>query len=172
MQFLKNKHLIMAMFIAPVLAIIAYYSVDFFVSEKPHAAVQGNSYKLAARSNCRYKSGVCTLENGDIEVKLHANTDANNQLNINLSSVTPIQTAVISLVSENGTEVKPVTMEATTDQFDVWKASIGELSSDKKIIRLALNISDTLYYAEVTTIFIDFETSFSRENFSGETFPN
>jgi len=132
MQFFKNKHLIMAMFITPVLAIIAYYSVDYFVSEKPHAAVQGNSYKLAAKSNCRYKSGVCTLENGDIEVKLHVDTLNNNQLSLNLNSLTPIQTAVVSLITEKEKEVKPVTMQATTDKFDTWKANIGELSSDKE----------------------------------------
>jgi len=162
----------MAMFITPVLAIIAYYSVDYFVSEKPHAAIQGNSYKLAARSNCRYKSGVCTLENGDIEVKLHADKLENNQLSLNLNSLTPIQTAVVSLVTEKGEDVKPVIMQATTNKFDVWKANIGELSSDKNVLRLALNISGTLYYAEVTTVFIGFETSFSRDNFSGENFPN
>ncbi|NOQ87942.1 MAG: hypothetical protein GQ550_03380, partial [Gammaproteobacteria bacterium] len=55
MQILKNKHLILAMFVAPVLAIIAYSSVDTIVSEQPQAAMQGSSYKLAAKSNCRYQ---------------------------------------------------------------------------------------------------------------------
>ncbi|MES0327310.1 MAG: hypothetical protein ABUK13_03870, partial [Gammaproteobacteria bacterium] len=109
MQFLKNKHLIMAMFIAPTLAVIAYFGVDFIVSEKPHVAVQGESYKLAAKSNCRYKSGICTLENGDVEVKVHAQAMGNNQIKIILSSVVPLQSALISFVGE-GENAEPTAM--------------------------------------------------------------
>lgn len=166
MQFLKNKHLIMAMFIAPMLAIIAYYSVDYFVSEKPQAAVQGNSYKLAANSNCRYKSGVCTLENGDIEVKLHAEKINSNQIKITLSSLVPLQTAVISFVTKNGVEAEPIVMTASDEQLNVWQANTDGLPSNNDVLRLALNVAGSLYYAEVTTIFINFETSFSRDNFS------
>lgn len=168
MQFLKNKHLIMAMFIAPALAVIAYFAVDHIVSEVPHAAVEGSSYKLAARSNCRYKSGVCTLENGDVEVKLHAEA-VGNKLKIILSSVMPVQSVLVSLVDEAGYEsesTEPTAMITSAEQPGTWSASINKIPSDTSILRLALSISDTLYYAETTTVFIDYETSFPRENFS------
>lgn len=165
MQFLKNKHLIMAMFITPTLAVIAYFGVDFAVSEKPHVAVQGKSYKLAAMSNCRYKSGICTLENGDVEVKLHAQVMDNNQLKIILSSVVPLQNALISFVAEGG-NAEPTAMQADKEQSDIWSVNMNKFTSDQSILRLALNISDTLYYAETTTVFIDYETSFSQDNFS------
>lgn len=165
MQFLKNKHLIMAMFIAPVLAIIAYYAVDQFVSETPHVAVQGSSYKLAAKSNCRYKSGLCTFENGDIEVKLRAETIDNNQLKIILSSVVPLRSALVSLVNE-GENTEPTIMTESQQQSDVWTAVMDKSVSDKSILRLAINVSDTLYYAETTTIFINYETSFSQQGFA------
>lgn len=167
MQFLKNKHLIMAMFIAPTLAVIAYFGVDFIVSEKPHVAVQGESYKLAAKSNCRYKSGICTLENGDVEVKVHAQAMGNNQIKIILSSVVPLQSALISFVGEGeGENTEPTAMMADKEQSDIWSANMNKFASDQSIFRLALNISDTLYYAETTTIFLDYETSFSKDNFS------
>ncbi len=171
MQFLKNKHLILAMFVAPMLAIIAYFSVDYFVSETPHAAIQGNSYKLAARSNCRYKSGICTLENGDIEVKLRAESAGYNQFKLSVISAVPVQSVLVSFIDENSSEKEnspPIAMLADTQQLNVWSANIKMFSSDKSLLRLALNISDTLYYAEVTTIFINFETSFPRKNFSDE----
>jgi len=31
---------------------------------------------------------------------------------------------------------------------------------------MALSIADAMYYAETTAVFIDYETSFSRDNFS------
>lgn len=44
----KNKHLIIALLIAPILSLIAYFGTDLALSEKPHAAKEGESYKLPA----------------------------------------------------------------------------------------------------------------------------
>lgn len=37
----KNKHFILALLIAPILSIIAYFGTDMALSEKPHAAKEG-----------------------------------------------------------------------------------------------------------------------------------
>lgn len=165
MQFLKNKHLIMAMFVAPILAIIAYFSVDYYVSETPHAALQGASYQLVAKSNCRYKSGKCTLENGDIEVNLRAQAVTGNQLELVLTSAMPIQSVLVSFVDDGKTS-QPTKMLASSEAADTWSAILYKAESEQSELRLALNISETLYYAETSTIFIDYETIFSRDNFS------
>jgi hypothetical protein len=162
----------MAMFIAPALAVIAYFAVDHVVSEVPHAAVQGSSYKLAAKSNCRYKSGTCTLENGDIEIKLRAEYLGDDYLKIMMTSAVPVKSALISFVSqadEDGREitpVEPVPMVASSDRGLEWTVNVDRFSVDRGILRLALNIADVLYYAETTTVFFAYETSFSRDNFS------
>jgi hypothetical protein len=169
MNILKNKHLILAMFVAPVLAIIAYFSVDFVVSEKPQAAVEGAAYKLAARSNCRYQSGACTLKNGDIEVHLHARRIDDKTVELKMQSELPVQNAIISHVVG---ELASNPVEMITDV-----AADGELAADRYVIlklsdpentrlRMALSIADTMYYAETTAVFVDYETSFSRDNFS------
>ena len=171
MDFLKNKHLILAMFIAPVLAVIAYFAVDQTVSEKPHTAVAGSSYKLAAKSNCRYKSGSCTLENGDVEVKLRVEIIDNSRATVFLSSVIPLQNALVSFVDDPGYDTvnaEPTPMLTSLEQPGVWSASFNNVPSDKSILRLAVSISDTVYYAETTAIFIEYETSFSQENFSNK----
>jgi len=67
MSFFKNKHVITAMIVAPILAIVSYYAVDLMVKEQPKAAVEGQAYKLIAKSNCRYSSGACDLVNGDFK---------------------------------------------------------------------------------------------------------
>jgi len=38
------------MLVAPVLAIMGYFALDFFVGETPHAAEEGQSYKLVGPS--------------------------------------------------------------------------------------------------------------------------
>jgi NADH:ubiquinone oxidoreductase subunit 3 (subunit A) len=59
----KNWHVIIAMIVAPILAVLAWFAVDYFVAERPHAAKEGAAYSLIAKSNCRYDSGQCDLEN-------------------------------------------------------------------------------------------------------------
>ena len=165
MQILKNKHLILAMFVAPTLAVIAYFSVDYVVSEKPQAALHGNSYKLAAKSNCRYQSGTCTLKNGDIEVHIRARRVGERAVELIMHSEIPIQNALISYVTDKVIST-PESMNTTTAEMDEWNVTLYLDDPEKSMLRLALNISDSMYYAETTAIFIDYETAFSRENFS------
>jgi hypothetical protein len=70
LNVLTKKHLIVAMIVSPILAVLTYYAVDFKVSEKPHSAVPGNSYPLVAQSNCCYSRGKYTFKNGDIEASI------------------------------------------------------------------------------------------------------
>jgi hypothetical protein len=164
MNILKNKHLILAMFVAPTLAIIAYFSVDYVVSEKPRAAEPGSSYKLVAKSNCRYQSGNCTLENGDVEVHIQAQRSGDSQVDLSMQSELPIQNAVISYVVD-GVASEPVMMDKASEEAGGWQVTVYLDEPEKSTLRLALNIADTTYYAETTAVFVDYETSFSRENF-------
>lgn len=170
MSILKNKHLILAMFVAPTLAIIAYFSVDYAVSEKPQAAQKGGTYKLAAKSNCRYQSGVCTLKNGDIEVSIRAQRIDAKDVELTMHSELPIHQAIISYVTDDF-ESEPVQMQLSPDS-----TGMDDGTDDRYIIlylkdpensklRFAFNISEVMYYAETTAVFIDYETSFSRDNF-------
>ena len=157
--------MILAMFVAPVLAIIAYFSVDHMVSEKPRAAQQGGTYKLAAKSNCRYQSGNCTLKNGDIEVHIHAQRLSDKEVELSMRSELPIQHAIISYVIDDYAS-EPAPMNVISAQTSDWHIRLQLDDPEKSMLRLALNIADTTYYAETSAIFIDYETSFSRENFS------
>ena len=164
MNILKNKHMILAMFVAPVLAIIAYFSVDYLVSEKPKTAMQGSSYKLAAKSNCRYQSGACTLKNGDIEVRIGARRVTDKEVELTVFSEMRIQKVIISYVTD-GIVSQPEQMNAATIEEKNWRLRLHLDDPEKTKLRLALNISDSTYYAETTAVFVDYETTFSRENF-------
>lgn len=165
MNILKNKHVILAMFVAPVLAIIAYFATDYVVSEKPHQAQQGNSYKLAAKSNCRYQSGQCTLYNGDVEVNVRAERINGSLIELSLHANMPLQNVLVSSVVADE-ETDPVVMQPAVSEENTWRAKIDIFDVEKSALRLVLELSGLLFYAETPAVFIDYDTTFSRDNFS------
>jgi len=165
MSFLKNKHMMVAMFVAPVLAILAYVATDFVVSEKPSAAKEGQSYRLAADSNCRYESGVCTLKNGDIELRLRAERVSENEVSLTLLSSKDIKEVLISF-NEIDQPFAPIKMHR--GEKNAWQANLLLKSSENSILRLVVDIAGSSYFAETSAVFVDFSTSFSRDNFSSQ----
>lgn len=167
MNLLKNKHIILAMFIAPVLAIIAYFATDSVVSEKPHKAQTGEQYKLAARSNCRYQSGLCTLHNGDVKIDIRINRlpsrSGKQSVELLLQSNTPLQQALVSL--GQGDNTQPVAMDSEPGML-TWRTELETREPVDAELRLVVMLSDTTFYASVPTVFIDYETSFPRDNFT------
>ena len=152
MNILKNKHLILALFVAPVLAIIAYFATDYVVSEK-------------ANSNCRYQSGQCTLQNGDVEVKVTVERITDSLIELTLRSNMPVQKVLASFVADNITE-QPTAMQSDAADSTVWQARFNIAEPEKAQLRLAMELSGALFYAETPAVFIDYDTAFSRDNFS------
>ena len=165
MTILKNKHVVLAMFVAPVLAIIAYFATDYVVSEKPHQAQQGNSYKLAAKSNCRYQSGQCTLFNGDVEVNVRAERISGPLIELSLHANMPLQNVLVSSVVANE-ETDPVMMQRAVSDENTWRAKLDIVDAEKSALRFVVELSGLLFYAETPAVFIDYNTTFSRDNFS------
>ncbi|MEZ8144083.1 hypothetical protein [Enterovibrio sp. FF113] len=160
---LKNKHIIAAMLIAPILAIIAYFGVDLAVSEKPHVAKEGQSYKLVPGSNCRYTSGICTLENGDFKVKLRSEQLTDNALAIKLISDFPLEGAKISLVQQEGRNATPVDMTTNNQDKKQWVADLPAPSTEASEIHLVVKADGTLYYAETPAVFAEYKTLFTED---------
>ena len=165
MSVFKNKHVILAMFVAPVLAIITYYAVDYMVAEKPHVAQAGNTYKLVAMSNCRYQSGVCTLKNADVVVKLKAQRSGTDTIALTLDTEMPVQNILVSSVID-ANESEPKMMQRVGADGNSWQTQLEMKQAEHTAFRLALNIADALYYAETSAVFIDYQTNFSRQNFA------
>lgn len=58
------------MIVAALLAVITWFAVYRLVAERPHIAREGRAYLLIARSDCRYTSGQCSLENASFKSTL------------------------------------------------------------------------------------------------------
>ena len=162
----KNKHVIAALLIAPILSVISYFAVDYAVSEKPHNAVSGQAYPLVEKPNCRYESGACGLKNGDFHVTLTAEPMGNGQLKLYLSSVHPLQSATVAVVNAAQTQTPPVTMASDTGSATEWVAMVpyqSDAANEAKQLRIALSANNTFYYAESSLAFINYETAYQKD---------
>ncbi len=147
MSFFTNKHVVIAMIAAPILAVISYLAVDRYVSPKPIPAQVGQTYPLVTRSNCRYNSGKCTLVNGDFKVELETATQAEqNTFTLNVQSEFPIQGARYALIDSQGQEI----------QNGSGSSSIFSRNSlqGASAMRIALNSNDVWYFAETQIEFL------------------
>ncbi len=162
-NILTNKHLITALIVSPILAFIAYYAVDYNVSEKPHQAVDGQSYPLVAKSNCRYESGKCTLNNGDVDITLIAQEIDTSTLKLSLTSNHPIQGAKVALTNEDNVAL-PETMQAIDQSQVNWQVTLPNKLNTTSRLQIALALEDSVYFGETTTIFTSYKTIFPQDN--------
>lgn len=157
----KNKHLIIALLIAPILSIIAYFGADIALSEKPHAAVEGETYKLAAKSNCRYTSGLCDMTNGDFKVQFRSEKLTAQGLELTLKSAFPLEGVKLSLVNGQEQSGQPVDMQSADSSGQQWMVSLPKPESEESWLRVAIQSNGTLYYGETQTAFVKYETLFT-----------
>ncbi len=76
----------------------------------------------------------------------------------------PVQQAIISYVTSNF-ESEPVQMHVASAEGQGRYIILQLDDPEKSVLRLALNIANVMYYAETTAVFVDYQTSFSRDNF-------
>ena len=160
MTFFKNKHVITAMIVAPILAVLTYFAVDFLVKENPHVAVAGNAYPLIAKSNCRFTSGQCSLENASFRTRLEIAADKKS---ITLTSSHALQSATVGFVDTDGIETQPNQMLAINQGNTAWELLLPANTTGDTIARVALQANDAFYFAETSMQFIEYQTSFDKD---------
>ena len=152
-----NKHVVVAMLVAPILAILAWFAVDALVAEKPRAAKPGASYPLVARPNCRYDSGQCDLVNGDFKVTLKPTGMSDAEVGLELVSAHSLEGATVGLTGQRDVE-PPLPMTATDPVATRWVTSIRIPDAETATLRVAVIAAGSTYYAEVPVVFLDLQT--------------
>jgi hypothetical protein len=150
----KNKHVVIAMLVAPILAVIAWYGVDSIVAEQAQVATPGESYPMVARSNCRYDSGACDLVNNDFKLTLKPVDLSPNQTRISLESEFKIAEATLSLV--NGSD-EVLGSNASGDPLGTGAqitVTFPAFTDPAATIRVAVTVQQSIYYAEVPVVFM------------------
>lgn len=160
----KNKHVVVALLVAPILAVLSYFGVDQIVSEKPKPAVKGSAYVLVEKPNCRYSSGVCELKNGDFEVRMTPTVAENGQSIFTLTSAVPLQGGRIGLSSklDQTVDAASVALESVGGSTTEWQFVLPVVDKTERL-QLAFSSSDVIYYGEASLAFLDYETSFGKD---------
>lgn len=148
-----NKHVVVAMLVAPVLAIMAWFAMDYFIGERPHAAKDGATYTLIAKSNCRYDSGQCDLENSDFTLSIRPVSLTTSSVQLEVTSAFPLQSAALGLV-DNGAELLPAPMKPTAEDGLRWTAQIDRPTRADAEIRIAVTAQGATWFAEVPVVFM------------------
>lgn len=162
-----NKHVVIALIVAPILAVIAYFATDSLVSEKPQQAEAGKSYPLATLPNCRYPSGHCTLKNAEFEIDMKVAQAGINMMTLNLTSKHPLQGAKVALASSTGdsdnTSHGPQDLIATDDTALHWTVDLSGEHTEASQLQVVVAAADSFYFGETRLDFIDYETTFGED---------
>ena len=158
MSFFKNKHVVLASIMAPILGLGGYFGIGLLFGEKPLPAEAGRSYQLIEKPNCRYGSGVCGLKNVDFELTLTGEALANDRYLLNLVSENPLDGIKLALVENAADEGAPADMLASGSDGLNWSLEIKLPDPARDRLRLVASARQTLYYGDVATKFTVIET--------------
>ena len=150
MSILTNRHFVIALIVAPILAVIAWFAVDKLVAPPPVVAQAGQSFELIPRPNCRYESGRCELVNGDVKIKLEPRPDGQLSLMSNL----PVQFSRAELLDHQAQSLQQLNLNSPEGRVESTLA-VSVPYEDIQSLRIALNIEGVFYYAETATVFLD-----------------
>ena len=137
-----NKHIKTALFIAPILALGAYFAADVWVSKQT-----GDSQNLRQVGQCVPKENACLFRHADFEIKM-ISQKKNNQLQLALVSNRPIEKISLAL-SKSNVAFNPFPL-GMGDNRQYWQILLkeGEDISQYKHFRLALEKDDKSLFSE------------------------
>jgi hypothetical protein len=145
--------MVIAMIVAPILGVMSYFVVSFFVGEKPHAAEEGQSYQLVEKPNCRYSSGNCGLKNGDFELKLSTEPIGDDRVLLKLESVFPLDGVKVALVEYETDEKRPMDMRRADGDGLAWTLDVARPEPERDRLHLVAASNGALYYGDVAMKF-------------------
>jgi hypothetical protein len=150
----KNKHVVTAMIVAPILAVLAWFAVGAMVGEQADVAEPGAAYPLVARSNCRWASGECELANNELEMTILPLELGAQYTRLSLDSEFPMTQATFALLL-NGNEVVATAEHDTSPDAPVqMTVTIPAFADPEATLRVAVTVKESLYFAEVPVVFM------------------
>lgn len=153
MNVLKNRHVLVAALVAPVLALLAWYGTEYLFGEKPHAAVAGQSYRLAEKPDCRYGSGHCGLKNGDFELELRMETTDDGRSVLMLKSAVALDGVKVALAEEGIEGAEPAAMHAQDGDGLLWSLEMRRPDPQRERLQLVAASRESLWFGDADTAF-------------------
>jgi hypothetical protein len=157
MSFFKNRHVVVATLVAPLLGLGAYFGMGFIFGERPQPAETGQSYKLVEKPNCRYASGLCGLKNVDFELTIRFEQLGSDRLLLKLDSENPLDGIKLALVKNGTEEGEPRDMQPAGKDGLNWSLDIPIPDPERDRLRLVAASMQTLYFGDVAMKFTSSE---------------
>lgn len=148
-----DKHLLIAMVMAPLLALIAYFGINFMLGETPQAAEAGSSYLLVEKPNCRYASGRCGLKNADFELEFDFEHGTDGRLLLKLSSENPLEGVMLAMVEGGDDEEQPEPMRPVGIDGMSWVIEVASPDPEHHRLHLVASANQALYFGDVAMKF-------------------
>ena len=136
-----------------MLAVLAWFAVGALVGEEAESARPGQSYPLVERSNCRYDSGQCDLENEDLQLSLTLR-DQSSGPSLLLRSSHSLD-AVLLAVAAPGSDGQPNPMQISNGHGSEWLLPLDKLPGPQDRLRLVVSAKGSKWYADAGTAFLE-----------------
>lgn len=149
----KNKHIIIALLVTPVLAILAWFAVGALVGEKPQEAMPGQNYPLVERSNCRYDSGQCDLRNEDLRLSITFEESVQGPV-LMLDSSHPLD-GVLLAVADPSAETRPAAMRTQGEGGKRWLLTIEKVPGPEQRLQVVVQSGGSNWFADTSTAFLE-----------------
>lgn len=149
-RFLGNRHVVVAMLVAPLLAVLAWFAVGWLAGDVPDAAVPaqaGQAYPLVEQSGCRYAGGRCRLRNNDVSVDIRFTSATALQI----ESAQTLDSVLIGLRSE--AEATPIAAAPVDAGQRRWRLTLPAPPDSGDHLRLVANGGGVSYYGEASLVF-------------------
>jgi hypothetical protein len=150
----KNKHVIIALIVAPILSVLAWFAVGQIVGEKAMVAEPGAAYPLVARSNCRWASGECELHNNDLEMTILPLELGAQYTRLSLDSEVALAQATFALLVNGQEVVASAQHDTSPDAPAQMSVTIPAFADPEAMLRVAVTVQESLYFAEVPVVFM------------------
>jgi len=148
LETFKNKHVLVALVVAPILAILAWFATGMLVDEKEHVMKDGSVYTLVVRPNCRWESGKCTLANSDLKIDI---TGKYTNYTLELAINSPIPLSEVKIAYDKHDKPQSIVYDKKTG---LW-VGVLDLKHKAEFINAVFIVNETVFYAQFPTVFLN-----------------
>ena len=147
-----DKHVVIALLVAPILAIASWYAVGWLAGDlaESEVAESGQAYPLLERSGCRYEGGECRVSNGDFILTLTMGT-VDNEGAIYIQSALPLESLLVGLRSSG--DRPPLAAQRQSNNTRDWMFLGQEPIASDDALRIVAVTGGAAYFGEVSLTF-------------------
>lgn len=138
-----NRHLKIAFFMAPLLALLAYGLTGYLIKPQNHSTPPS---RMSSSQNCLPRANACVFMAGELQIKLLSNTQQ-GQLQLALLSNQPVKRVSLALAAAEQFTQFPVMQ---SDDGKYWQLKLPPTTDLQQFqqLRLALEHQGVAFYAE------------------------